>query len=77
MASKIKEWLKAGDRNTKYFHTSTLIRRRRDIIDSLQDGDGVSVDSKEQLKNIALNFYKVMFTSEPSEGRVLYKRVLS
>ena len=33
-------WLIQGDRNTKFFHISTLIRRKRNKISSLQDNQG-------------------------------------
>lgn len=35
------EWLKAGDGNTRFFHTSTIVRRRRNIIESLKNEQGV------------------------------------
>ncbi|KAI3868841.1 hypothetical protein MKX03_027598, partial [Papaver bracteatum] len=31
------EWLKDGDLNTKFFHTSTLVGRRRNSICMLKD----------------------------------------
>ena len=33
-------WLKEGDRNTKIFHLSTIIRRRRNHIDAIKYEDG-------------------------------------
>lgn len=48
------EWLKARDSNTKYFHTSTLIRRRRNKVEALLDDNGVWVEEKEALKDTAL-----------------------
>ncbi|CAN0904136.1 hypothetical protein LINGRAHAP2_LOCUS22924, partial [Linum grandiflorum] len=35
-------WLRLGDRNTHFFHRSTIQRRRRNIISKLQDELGVS-----------------------------------
>lgn len=36
------EWLKAGDKNTMFFHLSTVIRRRRNKVEELlnEHGDG-------------------------------------
>ena len=34
-------WLKLGDKNTKFFHFSTIIKRKRNIIDALRDDNGV------------------------------------
>ena len=33
-------WIVSGDGNTKYFHTSTIIRRRRNRMESLKDDNG-------------------------------------
>lgn len=35
-----EKWVAHGDRNTKFFHTSTIIRRRRNRVDMLKDDDG-------------------------------------
>lgn len=62
------EWLKYGDGNTKFFHMSTLIRRKQNRIESLKDEQGNWVDDKETLKNLATTFYKTLFTSDASTG---------
>lgn len=36
----------AGDNNTKFFHTSTIVRRRRTKIESLMNDEGVWVDDR-------------------------------
>lgn len=41
------DWLCDGDRNTTYFHLSTLIRRWRNNIASIKDGDGNWVHEKK------------------------------
>ncbi|XP_075659200.1 uncharacterized protein LOC142629097 [Castanea sativa] len=33
-------WLKEGDKNTKFFHLSTIIRRRRNSIDAIKSEEG-------------------------------------
>lgn len=65
------EWLKSGDDNTKYFHTATLIRRRRNKVEALLNEEGGWVDDKEQLKNIMVTLYSKLFSSE-RVGAVAY-----
>lgn len=62
------DWLKAGDDNAKFFHTLTLVRKRRNRIEALKNEDGVWVDRKEQLKSMAVNFYSSLFTVDPAAG---------
>lgn len=62
------DWLKHGDGNTKFFHTSTLVRQRRNRIVSLQDNSGAWVEDKKELINMAVDYYKGLFTSEHSGG---------
>lgn len=57
------EWLKFGDSNTRFFHTFTVIRRRRNKIHSLLDNKGVWVERKEELKNMAVEFFSKLFRS--------------
>lgn len=57
------EWLKSSDKNTRFFHTSTVVRRRRNMIQTLKDYDGNWVEGKEQLKDMAVAFYADLFRS--------------
>ena len=45
-------WLKEGDRNTKFFHLSTIIRRRRNNIDAIKSEEGLWVTSSNQISSI-------------------------
>lgn len=60
------DWLKAGDDNTKFFHTSTIVRRRRNTVESLKNEAGVWVEEKNELKELVLSFYKGLFSSDPN-----------
>lgn len=59
-----EEWLKVGDGNTKYFHTSTLIRRRRNIIEALLNTEGQWVEGKKEMKDTAVKFFLDLFRSD-------------
>lgn len=57
-----------GDRNTKYFHMSMLIRRRRNRIEMLRNEEGEWVSDSTELKNLAVNHYKELFSSDSQAG---------
>ncbi|KAL8150113.1 hypothetical protein V2J09_019921 [Rumex salicifolius] len=50
-------WLQAGDRNTVFFHTSTLIRRKRSMILNLKVDDGTWIEDPEVLERDAVDFF--------------------
>nr|KYP63874.1 Retrovirus-related Pol polyprotein LINE-1 [Cajanus cajan]KYP63887.1 Retrovirus-related Pol polyprotein LINE-1 [Cajanus cajan] len=52
-----------GDRNTNYFHGSTVVRRRKNRIIKLQDEVGVWVEDKAELENLVNRFYMELFTN--------------
>ncbi|KAK9911968.1 hypothetical protein M0R45_035845 [Rubus argutus] len=59
------KWLHGGDRNTKFFHLTTLVRRRRNKIEGLFDAAGQWQTKAHTLKTIAVNFFQDLF-SEPT-----------
>ncbi|KAI5325859.1 hypothetical protein L3X38_034933 [Prunus dulcis] len=52
--SRIK-WLQAGDRNTKFFHLSTIIRRRRNKIERLKNEHGEWVEEASAIKDLVVS----------------------
>ncbi|XP_074266599.1 uncharacterized protein LOC141589876 [Silene latifolia] len=62
------EFIKDGDRNTTYFHVSTLVRRWRNRITSLKDANGEWTDDSLVVKGIVVNYFKNLYTDEPTEG---------
>lgn len=63
-------WLKYGDRSTKFFHQTTISRRIRNTILRIQDGDGVWIEGDMQVRKEIYNFYKDLFTSQrETQGR--------
>ena len=60
------EAISDGDRNTRYFHLSTIIRRRRNTVDALLDESGCWITDVEQVKGMVISFWKQLFQEEQS-----------
>lgn len=58
------KWMCDGDRNTKFFHASTIIRRKSGLINMLKLRDDSRCNDPEVLQQIATEFYKDLFTKE-------------
>ncbi|GMI74429.1 hypothetical protein HRI_001112200 [Hibiscus trionum] len=55
-------WIAKGDRNTRFFHVSTIQRRRRNTIKALKvDANRWSYDHQE-LKSHAMDYFRKLFT---------------
>jgi hypothetical protein len=63
--SKSKEsWLTCKDLNTKYFHLSTLIRRRSNVVNFLKLDSGVWVSSRFAIgENFTAHFTNIFLTT--------------
>jgi hypothetical protein len=74
-------WLTASDLNTRFFHTSTLIRRRRNSISLLQTPNGGWLSDRTDIGNCFVNNFKQLFTStappSPPEFLDLFHLVIS
>ncbi|XP_061367963.1 uncharacterized protein LOC133310979 [Gastrolobium bilobum] len=57
-------WIKDGDRNTKFYHTTTIIRRARNKILELKNDEGHFVREEENLKKLILGFFNNLFAKE-------------
>ena len=60
-----EEWIKSGDRNTKFYHSSTLIRKSRNKIGTLKNNVGDWISDALALENMVLTFYKKLFEEGP------------
>ncbi|PKI31207.1 hypothetical protein CRG98_048402, partial [Punica granatum] len=59
-------WLKEGDRNTKFFHLSTVVRRSSNRIAAIKDNNGDWVQDYQGMGNYFLkNFQELFNTSHP------------
>lgn len=59
-----EKWIALGDRNTSFFHTSTVIRRRKNRIEMLKKDDGSWVSDREELEQLAIEYYKRLYSME-------------
>ena len=57
-------WLKLSDRNTKFFHLSTIIRRKRINIDAIRDEQGSWITKTESIRSLFSNSFKNIFKQE-------------
>jgi hypothetical protein len=57
------KWITLGDNNTRYFHQSTLVRRRRNKIMALQDAEDQWIYDEDDLKQHVLDFYHQLYST--------------
>lgn len=60
------DWLQLGDRNTKFFHSRTIQRRKSNNITVLCLTDGVWYTDQDILQNAAIKYFANLYR-EPSE----------
>jgi ribonuclease HI len=61
------EWLKHGDRNTKYFHACANSRRKKNRIEKIRDEQGIWWKSQEEVGLAFVNYYKGLFIAGREE----------
>ncbi|KAL8143024.1 hypothetical protein V2J09_016056 [Rumex salicifolius] len=57
-----ESWLRDGDRNTSYFHLSTLIQRRYNRVSALKNNFGVWISDPEDLERMVVSFYDDLYS---------------
>lgn len=62
--SRLK-WLSDGDRNTKFFHATTLQRRDRNRILRIKDDQGSWVEGREEIFNAVMGHFDEVYTASP------------
>ena len=62
-----EEWITSGDKNTRYYHASTLAKRNRNRIDSLRLPSREWVSDPTTLENLVTDYYKMLFIEEVSD----------
>lgn len=73
--SRVK-WLNNGDRNSKFFHSSTLQRRMTNKIGRIKDGNGDWVAEDDKVLTCFVDFYKNLFSTDAMVGRNMNTEVI-
>lgn len=58
------QWMLQGDRNTRYFHTKTVIRRQNNRVNMLKNSQGEWVEDAEVIKQMACSYFHELFSEE-------------
>ncbi|XP_061348098.1 uncharacterized protein LOC133293538 [Gastrolobium bilobum] len=64
-----KKWIAYGDRNTRFYHLSTVVRRNSNKIFKLKNDGEAWISYPDDLKNMACNFFKTLFTEDICDRR--------
>jgi hypothetical protein len=59
-------WLKEGDRNTKFFHHKAVWRARKNKIAKLRDENGVIKTVPTDMQRMAVSYFKSLYTRDPN-----------
>ena len=57
------QWLKSGDKNTKFFHGSSTQRKRKNFIKDLKDDNGVWHEDEDTFSGLLNEYYSKLFSS--------------
>ena len=61
-------WMIAGDRNTTFYHVSTLVRRKRNQILAIKDSVGQWVHEESVIKEVFRSDFNGIYTSSFVSG---------
>ncbi|CAL1398314.1 unnamed protein product [Linum trigynum] len=67
------DWLKGGDKNSKFFHTKASARRKRNTIRMLQDDGGRIYKGQKEVMSCLSDYYQTLFKkgSVPDSDKVI------
>jgi hypothetical protein len=58
-----EDWLRGGDRNTRYFHACVTQKKKRSMVERIQDEAGRVYSSPEEIEGAFVSYYSQLFTS--------------
>ncbi|XP_038977290.1 uncharacterized protein LOC120107861 [Phoenix dactylifera] len=62
------QWIQEGDRNTRFFHQSTVIRRHRNRIRVIRDEDGQLVEDPDSIRRVLEGFFRARWSEQMGTG---------
>ena len=57
------QWIKSGDKNTRFFHGTATNRKRQNFIKGLRDADGNWQSEEAAFTKVLIDFYAELFTT--------------
>jgi hypothetical protein len=64
------DWLREGDRNTKFFHQKATWRARKNRIRKLKEAQGVWVEDQARMKEMVNEYFQELYTKDPQVSPV-------
>ena len=58
-------WMKLGDKHTKFFHRLLAAKKRRNLIFELANDQGVPTSLYMEIEGLILDFYRSLYTKVP------------
>ena len=57
------QWIKSGDKNTRFFPGTATNRKRKNFIKGLRDADGIWQSEEAAFTKVLVDFYAELFTT--------------
>lgn len=69
------EWLREGNRNTKFFHAKALKRRRQNNLERLLDNSGIWCAWNSSLPAVFTNYFENLYASQQCDSQAVLNYV--
>jgi len=66
-------WIVHGERNTSFFHLTTLIRRSFNKITCIENENGILTHDMEEVKSLFLDGFKSLYKTEMVSSSISYQ----